>query len=213
MKIYRWQEIEDVPLGAGVYAWYYTPEITAFDLECITAKITELKALGDSTKAKEAIRAFLDEHVFQYFREQPFTVRLHGPLKPRYEGQIDHMPTLSENLLDRIVDDPARLTTIRDVLEASVPDFASPIYIGMSERLRDRLRQHKVLIERYGEVPSGSLTEDDQRDNSFASEICARSIPRTRLSVGVKIISGPPRTYIDIENILNRVHYPLLGRN
>lgn len=213
MAIYSWHEIGDAPSAPGVYAWYYTPEITVFDLERITSEIVELKEGRGTSAAKDAVREFLDETVFRYFREQPYSAQLRGPLKPRYEGKIEHQPTLSESLLDRIVEDPARLSTIRAVLEASAPNFASPIYIGMSERLRMRLGKHKALIEKYGELPDPGLSEEDQRDHSFAKEVRARSIPPSRLFVVATVISGPPGTYVDIENILNRIHYPLLGRN
>lgn len=213
MTIYSWHEIGDVPAAPGVYAWYYTPEITAFDLDRITSEILELKVDRGASAAKDAVRDFLDETVFRYFREQPYSAQLRGPLKPRYEGKIEHRPTLSESLLDRIVEEPARLATIRTVLEASAPNFASPIYIGMSERLRTRLAKHKALIEKYGELPDPGASEEEQRDHSFAKEVRARSIPPSRLFVVAKVISGPPGTYVDIENILNRIHYPLLGRN
>lgn len=213
MAIYSWHEIGDVPAAPGVYAWYYTPEITAFDLDQITAQILTLREGAGPGAAKQAVRAFLDEAVFSYFREQPYSAHLRGPLKPRYEGQIEHRPTLSESLLDRIVEAPERLATIRSVLEASAPDFASPIYIGMSERLRTRLGNHKALIEKYGELPDPGPSEEDQRDHSFAKEIRARGIPPSRLFVVASVIAGPPGTYVDIENILNRIHYPLLGRN
>src|SRR3954466_15493066 len=140
MATYSWHEIGDVPAQPGVYAWYYTPEITSFDLERVMAEVASVRASVGLSPAKELVRAFLEESVFRYFREQPSSAQLRGPLKPRYEGRIEHMPTLSESLLDRIVEEPARLAIIRDVLEASAPDFASPIYIGMAERLRTRLK-------------------------------------------------------------------------
>lgn len=213
MAFFSWHEIGDVPAAPGVYAWYYIPEITAFDLDQITSDIIALKAKAGSSAAKEAVRAFLDQAVFRYFREQPYSAQLHGPLKPHYEGQIEHRPMLSESLLERIVEEPGRLATIRAVLEASAPDFASPIYIGMSEKLRARLSRHKSLIEKYGESPILGCSEEERRDHSFAKEVRARSIPPSRLFVVATVISGPPGTYVDIENILNRIHYPLLGRN
>ena len=39
MAIYSWHEIGDAPAAPGVYAWYYTPEITVFDLDRITSEI------------------------------------------------------------------------------------------------------------------------------------------------------------------------------
>lgn len=213
MATYSWHEIGDVPAQPGVYAWYYTPEITSFDLEHVMAEVESLKTCDSLVSAKNAVRTFLDDSVFRYFREQPYSAQLRGPLKPRYEGRIEHVPTLSESLLDRIVEEPARLATIREVLETSAPLFASPIYIGMAEKLRFRLKRHKTLIEKYGELPDLGSSEEDQRDQSFAREIRTRNIPPSRLFVVARVISGPSGSYVDIENILNRIHYPLLGRN
>jgi hypothetical protein len=213
MTRYSWYEIGDVPAEPGVYAWYYTPEITAKDLDRVTSKVKALKTSTGEAAAKEAVRSFLDECVFRYFREQPYVAQLSGPLKPNYEGDIRHAPILSESLLDRIVEEPARLATIRTVLEASAPDFASPIYIGMSKGLRTRLKRHKTLIEKYGELPNIEVRAGEQRDHSFAREVRDRNIPPSRLFVVARVISGAPGTYVDVENILNRIHYPLLGRN
>ncbi|MDF2381826.1 hypothetical protein JMG10_10145 [Nostoc ellipsosporum NOK] len=213
MATFSWHEVADAPAKPGVYAWYYTPEITTFDLDRITAEVAALKAAGGASAAKDAVRAFLEQNVFSYFREQPYAAQLRGPLKPRYEGQIEHKPSLSDSLLERIVEEPARLATIRDVLEGSAPHFASPIYIGMAEKLRARLKQHKALIEKYGELPDLGASEEERRDQSFAREVRSRNIPPSRLFVVAKVISGSPGAYIDIENILNRIHYPLLGRN
>jgi hypothetical protein len=86
------------------------------------------------------------------------------------------------------------------------------MYIGMSEGLRTRLKRHKSLIEKFGELPD-SDSEEGQRDQSFAREIRARNIPPSRLFVVATVIPDLPGVYVDIENILNRIHYPLLGRN
>lgn len=215
MPTYSWYEIGDVPAEPGVYAWYYTPEITDYDLDKIISTVRRLKASAGAAAAKQAVRLFLEDTVFRYFREQPYFAQLRGPLKPTYEGTIGHAPSLSESLVDRIVEDPTRLEAIRDVLEASAPDFASPIYIGMSERLASRLKHHKSLIEKYGEIANLGVrtSTEEQRDHSFAREIRDRDIPPSRLFVVTRVISGPAGTYVDVENILNRIHYPLLGRN
>lgn len=219
MQVFRWREIGDVPAEPGVYAWYYNPEITDFDLQQIVENVNALKAEGQELKATEAIRRFLHDNVFRYFTEQPYQTVMRGPLKPRYEGLLQHTPSLSDDLVRRLADDPRRLKTIKEVLEASAPNFASPIYIGMSEKLRTRLARHKILIEKYGnqpvtqQRPDEMTPEGDRRDQSFAREIRARNIPSARLFVVVHIIQGVKDEYVDIENILNRIHYPLLGRN
>ena len=219
MQVFRWREIGDVPGEPGVYAWYYKPEITDFDLQQIVENVDALKARGQEIKAAEDMRRFLHDNIFRYFQEQPYQTVMRGPLKPRFEGLLEHTPSLSDDMVKRLVDDPRRLRTIKEVLEASAPNFASPIYIGMSEKLRSRLGRHKNLIEKYGSQPAAPQRPDEmtpegeRRDQSFAREIRARNIPPARLFVVVHIIQGVKDEYVDIENILNRIHYPLLGRN
>lgn len=217
---YWWTEIAGVPQKPGVYAWYYLPELTDFDLQDTIKRIIEYRDNENKDAAIETVEIFLDKFLFKYFREEPYKVSLYGPLKPKYEGSIEHKPELSGSLIDRIVEDPERLITIKQVLEKSAPDFASPIYIGMSDNLGSRLKRHKKLIEKYSSRESSTSFSVDpgpysveNRDESFAMRVCSRSIPPTRLFVAINILENAEKRYVDIENILNRIHYPLLGRN
>lgn len=217
---YWWTEISNVPQKPGVYAWYYLPEITDFDLQQTISRIRVYWDNNDIEAAIETVKSFLQNFLFQYFQEEPYQAILRGALKPKYEGSIEHKPELSEELLKRIVEEPERLITIKQVLERSAPDFASPIYIGMSENLSSRLKRHKKLIEKYSSqlLNQNTSSQDDKkdgedRDQSFAMRICSRHIPPTRLFVTISILEDAGKRYVDIENILNRIHYPLLGRN
>ncbi len=217
---YWWTEISNVPQKPGVYAWYYLPEITDFDLQQTISRIRVYRDDNDIEVAIETVKSFLQNFLFQYFQEEPYQAILRGALKPKYEGSIEHKPELSEELLKRIVEEPERLITIKQVLEKSAPDFASPIYIGMSENLSNRLKRHKKLIEKYSSQLLSQNTSNrndkkdgEDRDQSFAMRICSRHIPPTRLFVTISILDDAGKRYVDIENILNRIHYPLLGRN
>lgn len=219
-KKYCWTEISSIPQKSGVYAWYYLPEITDFDLRKIIDEIELHQQNGDSESSYNLVKYFLQNFLFRYFQEEPYQATLRGALKPKYEGFVEHKPELSEDLLMRIVEEPERLITVKKVLEKSAPDFASPIYIGMSENLGNRLKRHKSLIEKYSSQSSSQSNlqqsynkESEDRDKSFAMRICARSIPPTRLFVMVNVLEDTGKRYVDIENILNRIHYPLLGRN
>ncbi len=126
---------------------------------------------------------------------------------------------MSTKLIKRLLDDPERLHTVKAVLETSAPDFASPIYIGMSKKLGNRLKHHRKLIGDYRarrpEKPVTPVSElsKDQRDQSFARQIAEREINPQRLFVMIRLIDAGANHYVDLENILNRIHYPLLGRN
>jgi hypothetical protein len=222
---YRWSEITTIPLKPGVYAWYYLPEITDYDLHHTIEKLRAFKENNEVDSASELIKHFLYQNIFSYFQEDPYNAFLTGALKPQYEGKLEHKPSISQSLIDRIVENPERLATVKKILEVSAPDFASPLYIGMSNKLGKRLKTHKKLIEKYR---SENLSENRQQelnyvktkenkesyDKSFALEVCRRNIPPSRLFVIINILDEDiEKNYLDIENILNRIHYPLLGRN
>lgn len=218
-KVFSWSEIGSVPDKPGIYAWYYLPEITDFDLERIIKRLCALRDRGDRKSATKATENFFETAIFRYFKEDPFCAVLRGPLKPYYEGVLDHKLSISQTLVDRIIEEPERLYTIKEVLEASAPGFSRPIYIGMSDRLRTRVGRHKKLIEHYRETSPPAVVDstDPQsikhRDQSFAQLISVRNIVPSRLFVMVRIIGSTGHRYVDLENILNRIHYPLLGRN
>jgi hypothetical protein len=217
--LYRWTEISNTPQKPGVYAWYYSPELTDFDLQTTIDKVQRLNNEDNEAAASEAVKEFLHNFVFQYFMEEPYHAVLRGSLKPKYEGRIEHKPELSEELIKRIVEDPNRIFTIKQVLEKSAPNFASPLYIGMSENLNSRIKKHKRLIEKYYSQTNGQSTQQqilsdiEDRDRSFAMRVFSRKIPPTRLVIAVNVLEDTAKGYVDIENILNRIHYPLLGRN
>ncbi len=207
-----WADIVNAPALPGVYAWYYSPEITDYDLE---QTITQLKACRETDRpaAEALVRTTLDSRVFKHFREDPYQALLEGPLKPTYKGTLEHTFSVSSGLVQRIVDDPDRLRTIRNVLDMSAPMFASPLYMGMAGQLRSRLATHKGLIERYRRLHR--LEDEPARDSDagFAWQIAKRRIPPDRLVVFTCTTPADDNTAVDIENILNRIYYPILGRN
>ena len=84
-KHFRFSEVAQAPNGPGVYSWYYRIELTDKDI----ATCIENVALENNPDIKEAIvHAFLEAHLFRYYKEVPYFVALSGQLKPRYEGLI-----------------------------------------------------------------------------------------------------------------------------
>ena len=216
---YQWSEVPTIGDVPGIYAWYYMPEITQFDIGKLIESVQSHMSNGDRAFAHKEIETFLEQFIFSYFTEEPYQTIMRGPLKPTYEGHLHHHPAMSMALIERLVDDPERLHTVKAVLETSAPDFASPIYIGMSEKLGRRLKNHRKLVEKYrAKRPETTFTPDaeitaDQRDQSFARQIAEREINPQRLFVMIRFVDTGANHYVDLENILNRIHYPLLGRN
>jgi len=84
----------------------------------------------------------------------------------------------------------------------------------MSETLGTRLRRHKLLIEKYrSESRYDKYSNADDKDNSFAKEVCKRNLSPSRLVVYIDAIKTDEKICVDIENMLNRIYFPILGRN
>lgn len=209
--LFKWQEVGNVPSEPGVYAWYYELTITRYDINRVIEQVSYYKDAGDFSKAKSAISQFLHKFIFQYFTEEPYSTLISGLLKPKYEGELEHTPETSDSLISRIVEDPERLYTIKEILSGSVPTFASPMYIGMSSDLQRRISTHKKLITKFR--AKESVNFGSKRDQSFALRVAERKLIPTRLCVAVKEISDNAPGYVDAENILNRINFPILGRN
>lgn len=205
-----WADLGNAPEVSGVYAWYYSPEITDYDLE---RTIGAVQSAPERTEAEKVIRAMLDGRLFHYFREEPYTAVISGPLKPAYGGSLEHETAASASLVSRLASEPERLRTIRDVLALSAPMFTSPLYIGMATVLRSRLTRHKELIERFRSATPRDGQTSRSSDAGFAWQVAKRKIPPERLLVFTCVISSDDGTAVDIENILNRICHPILGRN
>lgn len=219
--------IESLPTTPGIYAWYYIPTISKADIDEFIQKT--LKTSQDVEERKELVRQFLNKRVFDYLKEEPYGVTLTGKLKPTYEGKIDQAFNMTPELLRRVSEEPERLFKIAEHLKTSIPVFASPIYIGMSDNLRTRLVQHKQAMERYHnnsfteaelirEIDSNNKNDEEKKRKNFAYEVVKiRGFRFNNLRLFYKETNGyeteQGNLSNDLENILNRINYPLCGRN
>lgn len=214
-----WGSLGRAPSGPGVYAWYLEPEITNFDLDTLIMDIGDRLRADDRAGAEAAVERLLSEKVMRPFRQDPYLVSMTGQLKPPHSGLAHHDQRVSKSLVSRIVEEPLRLRSLRDFLTASAPNFASPLYIGMSDHLRGRLSTHRSLIERFRECrahgplsPPSSAVEQTE-EAGFARRVVDRGIAPTRLFVMVCETTELAGLHVDAENILNRLYFPILGRN
>ncbi|UXI00773.1 hypothetical protein [Photobacterium sp. TY1-4] len=217
-KKYKWNNLSRVPEAEGVYAWYLPLKISSKDISILIDKVNKNKAEGLDTSAKQDIKEFIEGKILNFYNEEPYDVSLDGALKPKYKGKVQHIPTISDSLVQRLYDDPPRLIEIGQVLISTAPNFASPIYIGMAKNLKSRIRKHQSLIQKYASrdyiaLDGQSLSDEDRRDHNFAARVVARGIPETNMFVFIQEISTEIDTYKDIENLLNRINYPVLGKN
>lgn len=211
-RAFAWTEIDQVPENSGVYAWYAKLAISMADINEIVEATERAKSSGKFA-ARQVIEAALDRFVFNPYREAPYRVQLRGPLKPRYGGDVSHEPSKSENLIERLMEEPQRFRKIAEVLSTAAPGFTAPLYIGMAGNLRSRLRTHKRKITELRDV--GKTTQDgaEALEAGFANQIVARGFDPTNLFVMVTEIDVHSSEHNDLENILNRINFPIFGRN
>ncbi len=218
-RLYLWSEIEDIPDETGVYAWYYRHTLSDFDIKKLISDLEPLGAIAsEQTAARACVRDFLQKHLFRAFIEEPYEALIQGNLKPTYRGSLGNVAAISKDLIERIVAEPTRLWTLKTVMEEAVPEFAAPVYIGMTTSLKRRLLAHKSLIETYMAAAGRTCSDQppispDRNDHSFAREVVRRGFSINGLAVAVRVIDAAEAVHVDAENILNRINYPLCGRS
>lgn len=205
----NWTEIETAPERAGVYAWYARLKISKADISDTINRVTASK---DEQSARLIIEDALDRFVFNPYRESPYKVLLRGQLKPKFVGNVEHEPSRSDSLVARLIKNPARLRIISELLGEAAPAFTSPLYIGMAANLRARLKTHKYKITEFREQHS-SVDDDGTPEAGFARQVVSRGFDPTNLFVHVAEMDVDTGEHNDIENILNRINYPIFGRN
>lgn len=211
-KAYSWLEIDHAPETTGVYAWYSRLQISRADIEAVITSVQAEISQGDDSRAKAVVERALDRFIFGPYRETPYRVELRGQLKPRYGGEVNHEPSRSDSLVDRLVKQPERFRTIANVLASVAPGFTAPLYIGMAVNLRSRLRTHKRRITELRDNGVSPNT-DDLSDAGFATQVARRGFEPTHLFVMIAEVPVDTTEHNDIENILNRINFPIFGRN
>lgn len=206
-----WSEIDLAPETPGVYAWYSRLVISKADIDAIVKRIKEAKLIGDA-EARAEVESALDRFIFSPYRETPYQVALRGQLKPKFSGEVVHEPSRSESLVGRLAANPERFRTIADVLKSAAPWFTAPLYIGMAINLRSRLKQHRSRIVELRDL-QGHGSIDDVVEAGFANQVVARDFDPTNLFVHIAEVNVETGEHNDLENILNRINYPIFGRN
>jgi len=207
----NWSEIDLAPETPGVYAWYSRLVISKADIDSVINRIHEAKRRGEM-QARAEVEDALDQFIFSPYRETPYQVALRGQLKPKFSGEINHEPSKSESLVGRLASSPERFWTVSEVLKSAAPWFTAPLYIGMAINVRSRLKQHRNKIVELRDL-QGHGSIDDTAEAGFANQVVARNFDPTNLFVHIAEVNVDTGEHNDLENILNRINYPIFGRN
>jgi hypothetical protein len=211
MKSIKWNLINDSTINdkSGVYAWYYDISIGSKDIDSLILRMGEVTLVSEK---RMLVSDFLNKRVFSFFKEPSYLARIDGKLMPSFSGLLEHVDQLSESLISKLVENPLVIYEIKEHFNSITSEFMSPIYIGMAENLNSRICRHKALIEKF-KRESVCFDNFSDRDESFAARVVSRGMIETKLKVNIKYIESQNNIHNLMENILNRINYPVLGRN
>lgn len=202
-----WSGLDQAPQLPGLYAWYYRPLLTPVDVKRL---IENLNAESDFSKRKVIVASFLEKHIFSNFKELPYRAELSGQLKPKYAGELLHQPTISSSLLERVAERPETAWDLKQLFDSDLHFLSSPIYIGMAKNLKQRLGQHSGKINDLRSA--GLVAADLEEDSAFANTVVSRKMYPPQLSVCIQVYDDVDKI-ANLENLLNRVFFPVFGRN
>ncbi len=218
-RAYNVGNISNVPNDKGIYAWYLKQNLSTYDINNLIRKISD-----DGASASRLIEEFFNKFIFNPLREAPYKVKIEGKLKPKYKGELQYEIPNSAGIVEKVLGNPQLLYKIKEVFESVSHEFLSPIYIGMAKNLNTRLRTHVNLMKHYRESDAYSSREfsldapsaggELNLDHKFAHEVVVqRRLDINELEVHILKIEFEEDIQVGIENILNRLNYPLCGRN
>jgi hypothetical protein len=206
-------QIESVPEKPGLYAWYHELAIPAADLDLCRDQLATATSRGE---CREIITEWVQRLIFSQYAETDYQVELKGPLKPRYRGTVPYNQHLDQTFLDNLADDPKSFSNLAQALKSMTPYFASPIYIGVAKTsLKSRIKTHRKLIDEYrDQFDRRPALEEMDADHSFAHDaMIVRKFRPTDLRVYVMPLGEASRVAVTAEYVLNRINFPLCGRN
>jgi hypothetical protein len=229
LQRYAFRDIDQSPLGPGIYAWYAIAPVGRRDWEpCIR---------GDRDLGAHNFLRLLANHTRRFAQitlkvsaESSFDTEWKGVLEDTGIESLAQMLQGSqttaedESTLRALVNTPALREVFATALNATSPILASPVYIGRATCLKTRLKDHSdrisLLTRRCNEDPSyrDRLPEKD----IFADRAVKTGFTDSTLDVHTYDLT-PYRdagftdeqltaVAVSMELLLNRWYRPLLGR-
>ena len=217
--IYTWDNLHLAPNTPGIYAWYHKIDVEEKNLN---QEFEEIQKSETRKEREDKIRAVIEKYLFSRYKHDDYTVEIRGKLVPEFTGKIRQKLEVKDSLIEKLAGEEkcSNLKDIFTIISCGVPAFSNPLYIGVSEKLRTRLTQHKQRIEFYrdNQIDESSDEENDGViEKVFAGRIIKRNFQESDLEVHVleqnNLRLGKDFPFSEVENLLNRINYPLLGRN
>lgn len=222
MKKYRLNEIDGLPARPGIYAWYASVQIGTSDWEKI------LDSTGKDT-GKDNLKNLLSRHT-QRFSPPSVNVTINGSFRDSWSGRvsperysrfvdaINANPSAEEldnfqfptKEMERVFDkEIARARLARLLTEVSTPLFASPLYIGKSDNLKQRISEHSREIEKWHSVAKRDPSNRDKIKTKIFNGRANDQIPDIFATRAVACGFTPENLEIYIFDISEELQIPI----
>ncbi len=227
---YNIQDVADAPELPGLYAWYARFSVAEADWNAEFAG-------GDDAARRNLLKALRD-HAWKFGR-RAMPVRAESNFSSVWNGTLREDPdakwhgsgagnaaeAFDERLQPSVTSDLSRAALVK-LLDAGVPLFCSPLYLGKTpdQTLQQRLRQHAgrylKLWDRYAddpELPERLINPKDFAERAIKLGFCPDDLLCFTLSVDIDAMGGMdphilPALIDTAEWLLNRWTTPVLGR-
>lgn len=198
----------------GIYAWYVATPFSVHDWKPQVAEGVD-----------QAVDSFLGGIIRYagYFGPESLDLKARGTYEADWKGSITAPDMRSD--VDRLRDaaeDVDHRRVLVTLLNKSIPDFASPAYIGVAVDLQTRLRQHLADYEkaRAALKRSPDRAQELQRSGkNLGARLAGAGVPMEHLSIVVMPVDLPGVSDADAreaaetaEWILQRIFRPAFGR-
>lgn len=227
-------DLAQAPESPGIYAWYAELRVGPEDL------VRQIDPETNEDEGERVFRQLLAQHSTRH-SPPALDVTAKAAFGSNYTGEL--LSTLPDLFRDKIEEGTSKKgraiaaamksetqrKALVEVLEQASPIFASPIYIGTSDKLRQRLRQHRrdmeLLADLVAKNPSNAEAVRERArksDATFAQRAVALDFKPDHLVVYVlpmdRAVTGNfssvslNRLSQAAEWFLNRWHRPLAGK-
>lgn len=229
---YSMLDVDEAPETPGLYAWYVSFRASPHDWK-----------MKPSPQGDQAIEGFLRllRRYAGYYEPLPIALHGRGSYGAAWEGDLELDTPLrepDETASASSAEEDKRLTTLMGsldsedrrrvmaaILEMAAPVFSSPLYIGVAENLRERLRSHRrdftKAYDWLREHPEDAEVVR-AKGKTFGARAAARQMAMGHLEAWVIDLGDHADDAVTIKHLrqtaesaewlLHRLYTPILGR-
>ncbi|WEH16316.1 hypothetical protein [Streptomyces sp. VNUA24] len=229
---YSMLDVDQAPETPGLYAWYVSFRASPHDWK--------MKPSPEGDQAIEGFLRLLRKYA-GYYEPLPIALRGRGSYGVAWEGELEldtplrdpdegsHAASAEEDkrlaILMNSLASEERRRVMATILEMASPVFSSPLYIGVAENLRERLRTHRrdftKAYDWLREHPEDAETVRT-KGKTFGARAAARNMAMGHLEAWVIDLGDQADNAVTIKHLrntaesaewlLHRLYAPILGR-